>query len=977
MAQSSLQNVLSFARRLAEGSDASQSSDHDLLDHFRLHNDHASFAALIERHGGMVWASCRRVLTRDQDAEDCFQAAFLVLARKAGTLKRSESLGPWLHRVAYRLALRCQNSSGRRRQKEGGAAAMKSTISESDATWNELRVLLDCELEQLPQIYRTPLVLCYLEGNSNSQAARELGWPIGTLKGRLVRGKQLLRQRLEKRGLTLGAVALVALLTEQVAQASVPGILMSTTTTAATAFAIGKPASASAGALSLANGFLRAASLGVLLKSAVLLIGLTLATSGSALMGQSVWSTGDNEVAGKKSNETVPPSSAIQPKKAPDRLDVFGDPLPPDAISRLGSIRYRPGWVTHSLVVTPDGKSIVTEGGDGIRFLELATGKETNAVSWRAAPGENQGRHFSPDGSHYVAVADSGMIGIFSSITGELLTNFGEAPYIKAHFSPDGKWIAAQGRNPDCVLDLFDAKSGKRIWRIQDFRYGSGHLAFSKDGSKLVAAGCNALRQPPLPGNCILVLETVSGKQLQKIELGEANPIEMALAPSGNEVAIVLTEEAENVAGMKNTVRVWNLDDSKQRLRLEPPVITGIHGMALFNKVYFSVDNKTLVAGLGNGGQVIVWDLTTGKELRRLGEGLDVISCFAETPDGKTLIVAGGERVHLIDYATGKDATIPFGASARAMTTNFSKDGATVLTGSSGLSAAVSHWDSVTGKKLRTTVLGNGSVKQFSGDGSAAIVEKREAQDLITWRELTTDKQTILSTTHDFHPAKVEAISTSGKWVALGKPYKEQINLFDGPTGNCIGTLRDAELTTYRLQISGDEKLLFAFSPNQTVRIWDLQSMRKLAQYVPAKIIDERPKPSQSFQPPPVNRAEAPFEIALSPDGKHIASTDLREYILIRDAFDGQNQIQVDTGKVRPRIMTFSPDSKLLAWTSWDDPSLHLLDVASQKEVRVLDGHKGLILSMAFSKDGKKLVSSSTDGTSLVWDFERIRTGIR
>lgn len=129
--------------------------------------------------------------------------------------------------------------------------------------------------------------------------------------------------------------------------------------------------------------------------------------------------------------------------------------------------------------------------------------------------------------------------------------------------------------------------------------------------------------------------------------------------------------------------------------------------------------------------------------------------------------------------------------------------------------------------------------------------------------------------------------------------------------------------------------------------------------------------------PPQRVNEEPRYDIALSPDGKRIASTDYRDYLLIRDALDGGHQIRIGTGKVSPSKMQFSPNNNLLAWTSFDSPEIHILDVETQKELAVLAGHKGNVHALGFSNDGKKLVSSSSDGTVLVWDLERIATGIR
>src|SRR5262249_18369244 len=156
-------------------------------------------------HGPMVLGVCRRVLGDAHAAEDCFQATFLVLLRRAASLQNRQPLGGWLHGVARRIALRARAQSATRRDRERGAGHMPRATSLDDLTWQELRCVLDEEVGRLPQKYRDPVVLCHLEGKSYDQAARELGCPKSSLAKRLTRARQLLHGRLKQRGITLAA----------------------------------------------------------------------------------------------------------------------------------------------------------------------------------------------------------------------------------------------------------------------------------------------------------------------------------------------------------------------------------------------------------------------------------------------------------------------------------------------------------------------------------------------------------------------------------------------------------------------------------------------------------------------------------------------------------------------------------------------------------------------------------------------------
>jgi RNA polymerase sigma factor (sigma-70 family) len=173
-----------------------------------------AFGILVERHGPMVLGICRHVLHGHHDAEDAFQATFLVLARKAGSIRNGRVLAGWLHEVAHRIAIKARASASRRRTLEREGVAMSPVAIESEnqgeaAAWNELRPVLHAEVEMLPDRYRIPVILSYLEGKTNEEVAKLLRWPVGTVKGRLSRARDLLRRRLMRRGLVLSAAFLM------------------------------------------------------------------------------------------------------------------------------------------------------------------------------------------------------------------------------------------------------------------------------------------------------------------------------------------------------------------------------------------------------------------------------------------------------------------------------------------------------------------------------------------------------------------------------------------------------------------------------------------------------------------------------------------------------------------------------------------------------------------------------------------------
>src|SRR5262245_46483937 len=196
-------------RALAEP--LSSRGDAELLERFVSAADEPAFAALLERHGPMVLGVCRRLLGDAHRAEDAFQATFLVLARRARSVRRRDSLACWLFGVASRLSRQARRAEAARLRREA-RAARRPEAGEADTARQELLALLDEELGRLPERHREPLVLCYLGGRTQDEAAGQLGWSISTLKRRLEAGRRLLRSRLTARGATLGAALLPAAL---------------------------------------------------------------------------------------------------------------------------------------------------------------------------------------------------------------------------------------------------------------------------------------------------------------------------------------------------------------------------------------------------------------------------------------------------------------------------------------------------------------------------------------------------------------------------------------------------------------------------------------------------------------------------------------------------------------------------------------------------------------------------------------------
>jgi len=231
-------------RHLAFGSDTP--TDAELIARFTRNRDEAAFEALVRLHGPMVLRLCRRVVRDEHAAEDAFQATFLTLACKAGAIRRQESVGSWLYRVAYRVALRAADQATRQQTWQRPLADSASRADPAElAAWRELGALLHAEVGRLPEKYRAPVILCYLQGRTNEEAARTLRCPKGTILSRLARARDRLRKRLDPMGVLLSGAPFPLLAARDFfATGAEPSALFAETARAATSI-IREPASAS------------------------------------------------------------------------------------------------------------------------------------------------------------------------------------------------------------------------------------------------------------------------------------------------------------------------------------------------------------------------------------------------------------------------------------------------------------------------------------------------------------------------------------------------------------------------------------------------------------------------------------------------------------------------------------------------------------------------------------------------------------
>jgi RNA polymerase sigma factor (sigma-70 family) len=480
--------LLQHIRRFASGPD--QSSDGDLLARFTRLRDEDAFAALVKRHGPMVLAVCRRVLGDAHAAEDAFQATFLVLARKAAAVRHPEALAAWLHGVARHLAYKYRRAESRRCWHEAGGSRAAKVAPRQDPldelTARELLLVLDEELQRLPEAYRLPLILCGLEGLTTEEAARRLGWSPSSVKGRLLRGRKRLHARLSRRGLMRPAALFALLPAGETVSATIPKELMRATVEAARAWHTRDSVTGiSAEVATLVEGTLKSMAVPKLKVTLGLMLLVGAFAAGAGMLAQS-----------QPAAQQIEPraaAKATEPEKAKEQppTDRYGDPLPPGAIARLGTLRLRHQEMVRSVVFSRDGKTA------------LASDTQGNIVVWDVATGREV-RHIQRDTA---------------------------SPSETLALSADGKTLACGGNGPGgkAHLYLWDIERSKLLSQHElGTRDGVHHLLFTPDGKTLIVGHFS---------NTIRVWDVASKKVTHELKGHTGMLADMVLSPDGKTLA--------------------------------------------------------------------------------------------------------------------------------------------------------------------------------------------------------------------------------------------------------------------------------------------------------------------------------------------------------------------------------------------------------------------------------------------------------
>lgn len=886
--------------------------DAALVERFARQRDEAAFQALIERHGPMVLRLCRRLLPCEQDAEDAFQATFLVLARKTAAIRKFASVGPWLYGVAYRIAMKSRSSSRRREKLAQIPVVATPTEPLDQLSVREAEALLLEELGKLPGKFRDPLVLCHLEGRTRDEAARDLGCPLGTLKERLLRGKEALHLRLVKRGVTLSGALTAGLLSEVVCPAAVGAPLTESTLRAAIAPV--KPLSDSVAVL-VSEG---ARSLGATrikmmtwLTAATFVVGLT---AGVMNLVSAAPATNQHELNNFLAAHEAPPDET-KPQLTDKRVDIFGDPLPDGAIKRLGTTRSRRIDAKSIRTVErwspPEGMTVNAYSPDG-RYA-LASNQlifHTGGFRIQGAPEPKQECKLTL----YDVTARKEVWSNRQMLEPKDWDGIGSCG-----FSSDGKCIAMHTRSG---IRFLEAQTGKILWEHRIDAGQSLSIFGFADGDKLLIVRGTY-------NGYLYVIDCATGKEVRSFSTAIfKQPGRATLSPDHLQIL---------VCGSTEKPRVWDLTGK------ELPPLEGHKKWV--SALTFSADGKKVYTG-GSDDFVIEREWPSGKVLRSIDLGRSDVEYISLSGDGQHLeVIFWGERaIAFYDLPTGKRIPDLLEAHRSGIYgVAFAPDGSLV---SFARDETVRTWDLKLGKatgqfKVERELNAGGFA--LSPDGKRVAVPKGNIDGIHVYERAT---GRLLGTINADHSSMKQLFfSPDGKFLAAINTDRGVAQVWATDSGNQVlkYTAKQVAYNATAGTFSPDGRL-FAFSDCGGVRFWNTANWKE------EKLLT----------------AYGNVGLAFSPDGRMLATADI----------DGVRIYELSTKREREYSrpndyasgsLRFSPGGRFLAWVA-QRATIHVLDLYTGVRLGPFSGQYE-VSGLAFTADDKALASSSADSTILIWDI--------
>jgi RNA polymerase sigma factor (sigma-70 family) len=930
MADVQLVRVVHQLRRLAATPDVEEKSDPQLLREFARGRDQAAFTALVERHGPLVLRVCCHVLSHEQDAEDAFQAAFLVLARRAASLGRCGALAGWLHGVAYRIAMQAKRNAARRRAHEARAVAAPQGSPCRELAWREFQAVLDEEIQRLPSMYRTPFVLCVLEGQGRAEVARQLGVKEGTVWSRLAQARKRLQARLARRGIELGAVLAAGYLAAGAARASVPPRILAATLRVALADGTGAGISVQVAALAR-DAFRPLAAVKVKLAAALFLLAGALGAGTAALVPQP---PAARPPAVKSPASADAADAHAGAEEGRHRTDRYLDPLPEAALARLGTVRFRQSYAVYITSFLADGKALLLGGHDGLALWETATGRRLR--QFPSPQGANRAA-LSPDGKT-LAVGGIGTT-LWDVATGRRLKELDKEFAASVTFAADGKTLAV---GTDKGVNLWDIAGGKKVCQ---FNHASTirAVAFAFGGKVLASVG---------EDGTVRLWDVATGKESRRWDAGKGHFQSLAAAPAG----AWLAHADEQV------VRLLDADSGREVRLLGPkPYRAG--------KVAFSPDGKILACGQYDGA-IYLWEVATGKQTARWRAPTPSIYALAFAPDGKVLVSAGhgGSDVRWWDVASGREIPRPqTGHRGPVKALAFSRDGRELF--SLGDDGMFFRWDPAAGVDRSGCRLPLSAVAMFSPDGMRIVSSEWNPEA----RSATSVKFRDARTGREIRPLKVPwtnriAFSPDGRSVALSEAGDGTVgvSVWDLDSGKRRHQFTEAgERLYFDITFSPDGKKLAAGSWNEqrpNFHLWDLDSGKKTNSCDPDHWVNS---------------------IAFSPDGDLVAlgsGGDWTKCISVWSLATAKRLLTLThPGSGSEVVVAFSPSGRFLATgaslmsggavETSDQNVVRVWEIVTGRQVAAFAGHHSGVTALVFAPDDRTLASGAGDSTILVWDL--------